>query len=102
MGGCHPRVDAAAQHDSAEQRGSSLVVARRTVTAPVGPVLCLHGFTGTPFDVEALARALESRGHLVATPTLPGHGGTVDDLAATTADEWLSAAGAGRARLPAP
>jgi carboxylesterase len=69
------------------------------VTAPVGPVLCLHGFTGTPFDVEALARALESRGHLVATPTLPGHGGTVDDLAATTADEWLSAADAALTRL---
>ena len=65
----------------------------------MGPVLCLHGFTGTPFDVEALARALESRGHLVAAPTLPGHGGSVDDLAATTADDWLSGADAALTRL---
>src|SRR2546428_11994973 len=65
----------------------------------MGPVLCLHGFTGTPFDVEALARALESRGHLVAAPTLPGHGGSVNDLAATTADDWLSGADAALTRL---
>jgi len=63
------------------------------------PVLCLHGFTGTPFDVETLARALESRGYLVATPMLPGHGGTVADLAATGADDWLSAADAELTRL---
>jgi len=58
------------------------------------PVLCLHGFTGTPFDLGTLARALEARGHLVAAPMLPGHGGTVADLAATGPDDWLAAADA--------
>ena len=67
--------------------------------APTGPVLCLHGFTGTPFDVGALAQVLEGRGHLVATPMLPGHGGTVGDLAATTANDWLSAADTALTRL---
>src|SRR5262245_27841017 len=68
---------------------------------PSRPVLCLHGFTGTPFDVEALARALEARGYLVSAPMLPGHGRTVADLAATTADDWLSAADAELTRLTA-
>lgn len=58
------------------------------------PVLCLHGFTGTPFDLGTLARALEAHGHRVAAPMLPGHGGTVADLAATGPDDWLAAADA--------
>jgi carboxylesterase len=62
-------------------------------------VLCLHGFTGTPFDVSALAKSLEAGGHLVAAPMLPGHGGVVDDLAEATADQWLSAADAALTRL---
>jgi carboxylesterase len=63
------------------------------------PVLCLHGFTGTPFDVDALARALVSSGYAVETPMLPGHGGSVADLAATTAADWLAAADAELTRL---
>ena len=66
-----------------------------------GPVLCLHGFTGTPFDLGTLARALEARGHLVAAPMLPGHGGTVADLAATSPDDWLAAADAELTKLVA-
>jgi len=66
---------------------------------PIRPVLCLHGFTGTPFDVEPLACALESCGYLIAAPMLPGHGGNVANLAATGADEWLSAADAELTRL---
>jgi carboxylesterase len=66
-----------------------------------GPVLCLHGFTGTPFDLGTLARALEARGHLVASPLLPGHGGTVADLAATGPDDWLAAADAELTKLTA-
>jgi len=65
------------------------------------PVLCLHGFTGTPFDLGTLAHALEARGHLVAAPMLPGHGGTVADLAATGPDDWLAAADAELTRLAA-
>ncbi|WP_275899493.1 alpha/beta hydrolase [Bacillus piscicola] len=37
--------------------------------------LCLHGFTGSPWEVEPLAERLRSQfGWLVYTPVLPGHG----------------------------
>ena len=55
-------------------------------------VLCLHGFTGTPFEVEALARSLKVRGYAVSAPMLPGHGGPIDALAAVGPTEWLDAA----------
>src|SRR5262245_40073882 len=61
--------------------------------------LCLHGFTGTPFDVGTLARALEAHGYRVAAPMLPGHGRSVADLAVTTAADWLAAADAELTRL---
>jgi carboxylesterase len=66
---------------------------------PVPAVLCLHGFTGTPFDVEPLARSLESGGYRVSSPMLPGHGAGVDALAAIAADDWLHAADAELTRL---
>src|SRR3982751_654942 len=46
-------------------------------------VLCLHGITGTPFEVRPLAEALGRRGCTVVAPTLAGHGGTLRDLAAS-------------------
>ena len=64
-------------------------------THPLEPrtgVLCLHGFTGTTFDVETLAAHLTREGHAVSAPLLPGHGRDVAALAHTTADAWLDAA----------
>ena len=55
-------------------------------------VLCLHGFTGTPFDVEPVARALAAEGYTVSTPMLPGHGASIEALAAVGPDDWLQAA----------
>ncbi|HEY0714774.1 MAG TPA: alpha/beta fold hydrolase, partial [Polyangia bacterium] len=55
-------------------------------------VLCLHGFTGTPFEVRPLAEALAAQGFTTLAPVLAGHGGTVDDLAETTHVEWLASA----------
>lgn len=55
-------------------------------------VLCLHGFTGTTFDVATLAGHLSRRGHDVSVPLLPGHGRDVAALGRTTAAEWLDAA----------
>jgi carboxylesterase len=66
---------------------------------PVPAVLCLHGFTGTPFEVEALASSLRSRGYSVSAPMLPGHGGGIETLAAVGADDWLTAADREFARL---
>ncbi len=64
-----------------------------------GAVLLLHGFTGTPFDVEAMAGPLVAAGFAVSTLRLPGHGvapppGERNDSAA-----WLADAEAGLERL---
>jgi len=55
-------------------------------------VLCLHGFTGTPFEVRPLAEALGRLGCSVAAPMLAGHGGTLGDLAATEWRDWQRSA----------
>jgi carboxylesterase len=55
-------------------------------------VLCLHGFTGTPYEVAPLARALAAAGFSVSAPLLAGHGQSVAALAATGWQDWLSSA----------
>ncbi|HXU06780.1 MAG TPA: alpha/beta fold hydrolase [Polyangia bacterium] len=55
-------------------------------------VLCLHGITGTPFEIRPLAEALGRRGCSVLAPMLAGHGGTLADLAATGWTDWLRSA----------
>src|SRR4051812_50156606 len=62
-------------------------------------VLCLHGFTGTPFEVRPLAEALAGHGFTVIAPALAGHCGTVEELARTRWPDWLASAEAGRDRL---
>lgn len=54
-------------------------------------VLCIHGFTSTPFEVRGLALALHARGFGVRAPVLPGHGTRVEALAATTWRDWADA-----------
>ncbi|WP_066301716.1 alpha/beta hydrolase [Bacillus sp. FJAT-29937] len=40
--------------------------------------LCIHGFTGAPFEVEPLVSYLKKRTNWeIAVPTLPGHGDTL-------------------------
>lgn len=55
-------------------------------------VLALHGFTGSPFEVRALAELLHRNGFGVYAPALAGHATVVDDLEATSADDYLHAA----------
>jgi carboxylesterase len=55
-------------------------------------VLCLHGLTGTPFEVRPLAEALGAAGYSVEVPRLAGHGGTLRELAATHWSDWLASA----------
>jgi carboxylesterase len=58
-----------------------------------GPaVLCLHGLTGTPWEVRPPAEALAGRGFACVGPVLPGHGETPERLAGTHRREWLDAA----------
>lgn len=53
-------------------------------------VLVSHGFTGTPQGVRPLARALARGGFTVSAPRLAGHGTSVEDLARSTAEEWVA------------
>lgn len=55
--------------------------------------LCLHGLTGTPYEVRPIAEALAARGVRAVGIWMAGHNGTVADLARTTHQAWL-----GRAR----
>jgi carboxylesterase len=64
-------------------------------------VLCLHGFTGTPYEVAPLARALAAAGFAVSAPLLAGHGDTPAALAATRWQDWLASAEAAFDRLHA-
>ncbi|HET6146937.1 MAG TPA: alpha/beta fold hydrolase [Polyangia bacterium] len=55
-------------------------------------VLCLHGMTGTPFEVRSVGEALVGGGYSVEVPLLAGHGATLRDLAATQWPDWLASA----------
>ena len=52
-----------------------------TIAGDQRGVLCLHGITGTPFEVRPLAEAFGRLGCSVEAPLLAGHGGTLGELA---------------------
>ena len=54
--------------------------------------LVLHGFTGSPVSMRPLAESLAAAGFAVEMPRLPGHGTSVEDLAETGWDDWLTEA----------
>ncbi len=62
--------------------------------APGGPggVLVLHGFTGNPHSMRALAEGLAGAGLRVEAPLLPGHGTSVEDMLPTRWSDWSGAA----------
>jgi carboxylesterase len=58
-----------------------------------GPaLLCLHGLTGTPYEVRPPAAIVEQHGFACLGPMLPGHGCTVAELARTARDAWVRCA----------
>jgi carboxylesterase len=54
-------------------------------------VLLLHGLTGTPYEVEPIARSLHGRGFAVRVPLLAGHG-SLADLEHSTRLDWYATA----------
>ena len=54
-------------------------------------VLCLHGLTGTPYEVRPPAEALAEVGFLCEGLLLPGHGTTAEELAVTPRNAWVEA-----------
>jgi carboxylesterase len=57
-----------------------------------GAALCLHGLTGTPYEVRPVGEALARRGIGARGPALPGHNETPERLAQVTHTAWLEAA----------
>ena len=58
-----------------------------------GPaLLCLHGLTGTPYEVRPPAEIHAELGFACVGPLLPGHGGDWQDLARTPREAWVECA----------
>lgn len=64
-------------------------------------VLLLHGGGDTPQTLRYLAEYLHARGYNVRVPLLPGHGRTLREFSAVTADQWLAAAQSAHRELTA-
>ena len=83
--------EAAVSGETAEV-GASRVDARAfDLGAGRDAALCLHGLTGTPYEVRRLAETLAQRGVRALGPCLPGHGGAPERLAETPHEAWLEA-----------
>jgi len=54
--------------------------------------LCLHGLTGTPYEVRSLGEAFAARGIRAFGPALPGHNETPERLSKVKHAEWVEAA----------
>jgi len=54
-------------------------------------VLLIHGFTGTPKEMQRLGEYLHERGLTVHAPLLPGHGGTLAQINRVRWQEWGAA-----------
>jgi carboxylesterase len=54
-------------------------------------VVCVHGFTGTPYEVRYLGERLHAEGFSVHGVRLPGHGTRIEDLDETRWTEWADA-----------
>lgn len=50
----------------------------------------VHGFTGAPAHWRLIAPVVNQAGYTVAVPRLAGHGTSVDDLATTSAEDWIA------------
>ena len=61
--------------------------------------LCLHGLTGTPYEVRPLGEALSAVGIRALGPALPGHNTAPEQLARVCQEEWLEAAWAAQRLL---
>ena len=53
--------------------------------------VCVHGFTGTPYEMRYLGEQLSRAGISVDAPQLPGHGTTIDELDRTRWQDWVDA-----------
>ena len=52
-------------------------------------VVLIHGFTGSPSEMQLLAQALNSEGYGVEVPLLMGHGTQLTDLMGVHPQQWI-------------
>ena len=52
-------------------------------------VVLIHGFTGSPSEMQLLAQALNSEGYGVEVPLLMGHGTKLTDLMGVHPQQWI-------------
>lgn len=52
--------------------------------------LLIHGFPGTPMEMQSVARTLHEAGWTVHAPLLPGFGAEIDRLAEVGVEDWLA------------
>ncbi len=64
-----------------------------------GGVLALHGFTGSPSSMRAIASAIADAGLHVEVPRLPGHGTDIADMVPTRWADWNGEVAAAYERL---
>ena len=55
-------------------------------------VLCLHGLSGTPYEVRPVAERLAERGFRCRGPVMAGHARSARELARTSHEAWLDLA----------
>jgi carboxylesterase len=65
-------------------------------------VLAIHGFGGTPTEVELVTDVASSLGLRAYAPLLPGHGTSARELAKTRFSDWLGAANVALDRVVKP
>lgn len=70
-------------------------------TGESAAVLCLHGLTGTPYEVRPIAEALVARGLRARGPWMAGHEQGHEALARTRHQDWVELAANELARLRA-
>jgi len=68
------------------------IPASRRESGRAPSLLAIHGFGGTPREVDLLVDVAQNLGLRASAPLLPGHGTHVRDLARYTFDDWLASA----------
>lgn len=62
-------------------------------------ILLSHGFTGATYSMMPLAEAYSEAGYTVCLPRLAGHGTNLEDMAASTYEDWIQSIEEGLAKL---
>ena len=53
-------------------------------------VVLIHGFTGSPSEMQLLAESLNAEGYGIEVPLLAGHGTTLKDLMEVHPQQWIA------------